>query len=48
MGWPAKNDKMGHSIFCDFRIKRYKKLQNKKLKVLRIYLTYWGFAKCLF
>ena len=31
MGWPAKNDKVGHSGFYDVIIERYKKLQNKDL-----------------
>ena len=31
MGWPAKNDKTGHSKFYDFRIERYKiKIQGVK------------------
>ena len=36
-------DKTKNSRFLDLKILGY-----KKFKVLKIYLAYWGFAKCLF
>ena len=32
MGWPTKNDKKRNSRSYDFRIERYKKLQNKNFR----------------
>ena len=39
----TQNDKKKNSRFYDLKVLGY-----KKFKVLKIYLVYWGFAKCLF
>ena len=45
MGLPDKNDKT--KSFYDLRVVK-KKITKQKIRVLKICLAYWGFAKCLF
>ena len=42
----TQHDKTKNSRFYDLKILGYKKLQ--KFKVLKIYLAYLNFTKCLF